>query len=144
MDKTKLFSILTFISFTVSSLSLLAASIYDIILQNSKTDIIETVLSIVFWGFLLIGFALVFVLRTITGGKILKFWQSTKPIDILILVFVCIYVLCDKVLGQKLPPILGEIIAAVSYAAFIYCFELHCILILKNNVVSNYEDDLRG
>lgn len=139
MNKIRLFSILSFISCTLSCLSLLAASLYDIILQNSTANTVESILSYAFWVFLIVGVAFIFVLRTLTGGKVLNFWRVTKAVDILILVFVAVYALCNLMLAKMLPAAVVSIIAVVSYTAFVYCFELHCILILNRHASQKYD-----
>ncbi len=139
MDKIRLFSVISLVCCTLSCLTLLAENLYGIILQSGN-DLVKMILSGAFWVFLIVGVALIFVLRTLSGGNILNFWGTTKTVDILILVFVAIYVLCNLMLKNTLPAMVASIIAVTSYTAFIYCFLLHCILILNRHAAEKYND----
>ena len=139
MDKIRPLSVVSLVCCTLSCLTLLAENLYGIILQNGN-DLVKMILSGAFWVFLIAGVALIFVLRTLSGGNILNFWRTTKAVDILILVFVAVYVLCNLLLKNMLPQMAFDIISTTSYTAFLYCFLLHCILILNHQAHEKYQD----
>lgn len=117
--------LLSLISFSIGSALLMAACLYSAIVQSPDIKTIDYVLSGGFWLFTILGVVLIIIAAMQNGSHILQFFTRTKVVDGLLLGAVVLYVVFN-LLTLMIP-------AAFFFSCFVYLFELHCVMNVKNS-----------
>lgn len=114
---------LSLIFFTLSSLSLLVANLLSA-LQLNLGNVVNMALTIVFWGALIAGIALIvtYILKIGSGSS--GYFKKTKLIDALLLGSALLYFIATflKV----------DLLVAIFFPLIIYFFELHVLFNTKD------------
>lgn len=114
---------LSLIFFTLSSLSLLVANLLSA-LQLNLGNVVNMALTIVFWGALIAGIALIvtYILKVGSGSS--GYFKKTKLIDALLLGSALLYFIATflKV----------DLLVAIFFPLIIYFFELHVLFNTKD------------
>lgn len=111
------------ISYTLSTVSLLASCIISIINPSKTISELDRALSICFWGFLLLGIAFTIACAMRGKSKLFSFFTKTKALDGVLLFTIVLYAIFSAL---RL-----NILSSFAFAAFVYVFELHLIFNLN-------------